>query len=143
MKNKKFTALEPLIGQWEYTMYNCWFLESMDTKIKGSTTIEWLYDTFLTIRTIKADKKPSDIWVIGYSDAQQKYQMFYHDQRGVARIFNMTFDGKTIIFLREDEDFYQRITIKIETSRLHSIAEASKDKGKTWRKDLEMSLVKI
>jgi hypothetical protein len=143
MKNIKLSALEPLIGQWEYTMYNCWFLESLDTEIKGFATIEWLYDTFLTIRTIDADKKPSDIWVIGYSDPQKKYQMFYHDNRGVARIFNMTFDGKTIIFLREDEDFYQQITLRIETNGLHSIAEASEDKGKTWRKDLEMSFVKI
>lgn len=143
MRNEKLAALEPLIGKWEYTMFNCLFLESMDTKVKGFTTIEWLYDTFLVIQTTDADKKPNDIWVIVYSDPQQKYQMFYHDQRGVARIFNMTFDDKTIIFLREDEDFYQRITLEIEEEKLHSIAEASEDKGKTWRKDLEMSFVKI
>lgn len=118
-------------------------LESMDTKVRGLTTIEWLYDTFLTICTKDADEKPGDIWVIGYSDPQKKYQMFYHDQRGVARIFNMSFDGKTIIFLREDEDFYQRISLEIGAEQLHSIAEASEDKGKTWRKDLEMSFVKI
>lgn len=143
MRNEKLSALEPLIGKWEYTMFNCWFLESMDTEVKGFTTIEWLYDTFLIIQTTDADNKPNDIWVIGYSDPQKKYQMFYHDQRGVSRIFNMTFDGKTIIFLREDEDFYQRITLEIEEEKLYSIAEASEDKGKTWRKDLEMSFVKI
>jgi len=26
---------------------------------------------------------------------------------------------------------------------LHSVAEASEDKGKTWRKDLEMDFVRI
>lgn len=124
-------------------MFNCWFLESMDAEVKGFTNIEWLYDTFLIIQTTDADNKPNDIWVIGYSDPQKKYQMFYHDQRGVSRIFNMTFDSKTIIFLREDEDFYQRITLEIEEEKLHSIAEASEDQGKTWRKDLEMSFLKI
>jgi hypothetical protein len=37
MKNKALAALEPLIGEWECTMYNCWFLESMDTEVKGKT----------------------------------------------------------------------------------------------------------
>ena len=138
MKNEALAALEPLMGQWEYTMYNAWFLESMETKVKGFTTIERLHDSFVVIRSSSADKKPEDIWVIGYSDPQKKYQMFYYDQRGVARIFNMTFDGRRLFFSREDEDFYQRMTIEIKSDGLHSVAEASEDKGKTWRKDLEM-----
>jgi hypothetical protein len=143
MQNKALAALEPLVGTWEYTMYNCWFLESMDAKVKGLTTIERLDDSFLVIRSSDADKKPSDIWVIGYSDPQEKYQMFYHDQRGVARIFNMTFDNNKLVFLREDKDFYQRMILKIKTDGLHTTAEASDDKGKTWRKDLEMSYIKL
>lgn len=143
MKNKALAALEPLIGKWEYTMHNCWFLESMDTKVKGFTTIERLHDAFIMIRNSNADKKPDDIWVIGYSDSQEKYQSFYYDQRGVARIFDLTFDDKKMVFRREDEDFYQRVTLEIKTDGLHSVAEASEDQGKTWRKDLEMTYVKV
>jgi hypothetical protein len=138
MKNEALAALEPLMGQWEYTMYNAWFLESMEAKVKGFTTIERLHDSFVVIRSSSADKKPEDIWVIGYSDPQKKYQMFYYDKRGVARIFNMTFDGQRLFFSREDVDFYQRMIIEIKSDGLHSVAEASEDKGKTWRKDLEM-----
>ena len=100
MENKALSALEPLIGEWEYTMYNAWFLESMDTKVKGFTTIERLEDSFVVVRSTDADKKPSDIWVIGYSDPQEKYMMFYYDQRGVSRIFNATFDGNQLVFWR-------------------------------------------
>ena len=139
MKNKALVALEPLIGEWEYTMYNAWFLESMDTKVKGFTTIERLEDSFVVVRSTDADKKPSDIWVIGYSDPQEKYMMFYYDQRGVSRIFNATFDGNQLVFWREDKDMYQRITLEVNDDGLHSVAEASEDKGKTWRKDLEMA----
>ncbi len=142
MKNKALAALEPLIGEWEYTMYNCWFLESMDTEVKGFTTIERLHDSFVVLRNSRADKKPDDIWVIGYSDPQEKYMMFYYDQRGVSRIFNVEFDGKKMVFSREDKDFYQRMTLTITANGLHTIAEASEDKGKTWRKDLEMAHVK-
>lgn len=69
--------------------------------------------------------------------------MLYYDQRGVARIFDTTFDGKTMVCLREDPDFYQRITLEITHEGLHSVAEMSEDKGKAWRKDLEMKHVKI
>lgn len=143
MKNKALAALEPLIGEWEYTMYNCWFLESMNTEVKGITTIERLHDSLIVIRNSDAHKKPKDVWVIGYSDPQEKYEMFYYDQRGVARIFNMIFDGTRLVFLREDKDFYQRLTLEIKTDGLHLIAEASEDRGKTWRKDLEMAYAKV
>jgi hypothetical protein len=141
--NTALAALEPLIGKWEYTMYNAWFLESMDTKIKGFTTIERLQDSFLMVHSTDADKKPSDTWIIGYSDPQERYEMFYYDQRGVARIFNMTFDGKKLFFWREDQDMHQRMTLEITNNGLHSVAEASDDKGKTWRKDLEMAYERI
>ena len=143
MKNKALIALEPLIGEWEYTMYNCWFLESLDTEVKGYTTIERLQDAFLVLRSSDADKKPSDVWVIGYSDPQEKYQMFYYDERGVSRIFNVDFNGTKMVFWREDKDFYQRMTLEVKADSLHSIAEASDDEGKTWRKDLEMSFIRV
>lgn len=143
MKNKALAALEPLIGEWEYTMYNCWFLESMDTEVKGFTTIERLQGSLVVVRSTDADKKPSDIWVIGYSDSQEKYQMLYHDQRGVARIFDATFDGKKLVFVREDKDMHQRMTLEVTADGLHSVAEASDDQGKTWRKDLEMAFTKL
>lgn len=94
MKNKALAALEPLIGEWEYAMYNAWFLESMNVEVKGFTTVERLQDSLVALRSSDADKKPSDVWVIGYSDSQEKYQMLYYDERGVSHIFNATFDGK-------------------------------------------------
>jgi hypothetical protein len=143
MKNKALSALEPFIGKWEYTMYNCWFLESMESRVKGFTTIERLHDSFVVIRNSDADKKPDDIWVIGYSDPQEKYQMFYYDQRGVSRIFDASFDGQKMVFQREDNDMHQRLTLEITSDGLHSVAEASENQGTTWRKDLEMAYVKI
>ena len=69
--------------------------------------------------------------------------MFYYDQRGVARIFDMTFDGTKLFFWREDKDFYQRMTLTIDGDKMHSVPEASDDKGKTWRKDFDMDYVRI
>ena len=80
---------------------------------------------------------------IGYSDPQEKYQMFYYDQRGVSRIFDASFDGQTMVFQRQDNDMYQRLTLEITSDGLPAVAEASEDQGTTWRKDLEMAYVKI
>lgn len=141
MKNKGLATLEPLIGEWEYTMYNAWFLESMDTKIVGKTVIEWQHDSFVVVRG-EVDGKPDDIWVIGYSDAREKYQLFYYDQRGVARIFDMNYDSKIWEFSREDGDFYQRFTAQLAPNKIQAFWEASDDKGKTWRKDFDITYIR-
>lgn len=141
MKNKALSALQPLIGEWEYTLYNAWFLESMETQVKGKVSIEWIHDAFVCVRG-QIGVTPDDVWVIGYSDAREKYELFYYDQRGVSRIFDMTFDGKHWAFHREDKDFYQRFTAEVSTDKIVAITEASEDKGKTWRKDFDITYIK-
>ena len=69
MKNKGLSALQPLIGEWEFTLNNAWFLESLNTKVVGRTIIERIYDSFVVVRN-EIDATPDDVWVIGYSDAQ-------------------------------------------------------------------------
>jgi hypothetical protein len=54
----------------------------------------------------------------------------------------MSFDAKRLFFWREDENFYQRMTIDIGSDGLHSVAEASVE-GKTWRIDLEMTYKRL
>lgn len=143
VKNKSLSALEFLVGEYEYTLYNAWFLDSMDTKVKGYAEIERLHDAFIVMRSTDADKKPDDVWVIGYSDPQQRYQAFSYDQRGIARIFDVNFEGKKLVFSREDEDFYQKITIDATDKGLHFTPEASEDRGKTWRKDFDMRYIRV
>jgi hypothetical protein len=140
-KNGGLAALEPLIGEWEFTIDNAWFLDSMETTIVGRTFIERLYDSFVVVRD-EVDGKLDDIWVIGYSDPQKRYQVFTYDQRGVARIFDMTFDGTSWMYSREDEDFYQRFVAQVSANRIQAYTEASEDKGKTWRKDFDITYVR-
>jgi hypothetical protein len=142
MKNKGLHALQPLIGEWEFTMYNAWFLDSMDTQVVGTTKIERVFNSFVVVRN-EVDAKPDDIWVIGYSDAQAQYQLFYYDQRGVSRIFAMHFDGKLWTFSREDKDFYQKFTARVTKNKIQAFTEASEDKGKTWRKDFDMTYARV
>jgi hypothetical protein len=131
---KKFAAL---IGQWELTLNNAWFLKSMDTVVKGKASFEWL-DDGLIIWRFGTGTVPGATSVIGYSDAKEKYEMLYYDDRGVYRIFDMELKGNTWTMLREDKDFYQRLSAIIKKDTIISKAEASDDKGKTWRKDFDL-----
>jgi hypothetical protein len=141
MDNTALKALEPLIGKWEVTMHNAWFLDSMETKATGWATFDWLHDSFVVWRW-KVGETPAATWVIGFSDPQDKYEMFYYDERGMSRIFAMEFDGKTWTFSREDKDFYQRFEAHISKNTIKAVTEASEDQGKTWRKDFDLIFTK-
>jgi len=138
MKNEGIAALAPLVGRWKLTMTNSWFLESLETKVEGSASIEWLDDAFLILRSEFGANERDWTWVFGRSDANDRYVLLYHDGRGVARVFDMTFgDGRWTIS-REDPDFHQRIISTVEPDRIVSDVGASEDAGNTWRKDFDM-----
>ena len=49
--NDAMRRLDGLVGDWDVTMTHAWFLDSLDTEIKGSATFEWLADAFLVMRS--------------------------------------------------------------------------------------------
>ena len=71
------------------------------------------------------------------NDPRDTFVALYHDDRGVSRVFDMTYDGAEWTLLREDPDFHQRIVMRLADDRLDWRAEASEDAGRTWRKDLD------
>jgi hypothetical protein len=138
MKNEAIAALEPLVGDWKLTMTNAWFLDSMDTKVEERASIEWLDDAFLVLRSWSDAEEREWTWVIGRSDANERYEVLYHDERGVARVFEMTFGDGRWTMSREDPDFHQRLVSTVEPDRITSQVDASEDAGKTWRKDFDL-----
>ena len=46
-------------------MTNSWFLESLETKVEGSASIEWLDDAFLILRSEFGAKERDWTWVMG------------------------------------------------------------------------------
>jgi hypothetical protein len=37
--NEALQQLEPLVGDWEVTLTHAWFLDSLDTEIRGTATV--------------------------------------------------------------------------------------------------------
>jgi hypothetical protein len=137
VRNAALEKLEGLVGEWKLTMTNAWFLESLDIKGEGSATIRWLGEAFIEMQAALGEGG-SWHWVIGRNDPREQLVMLYHDERGVLRVFDMTFGDGEWTLEREDPDFHQRFIATVAMDRIDGRWEASEDAGKSWRKDFDL-----
>ena len=142
MRSEAMERLDVLVGSWRTTMRNAWFLEPPDREVPGSATVEWLSDAFVVFRwTMEGDVGGATsemVLVLGRSDPQDAYTALYHDERGVCRVYAMTFDGSHWTLNREDTDLFQRFVADVGPDLIHGRWEASDDEGATWRTDFEL-----
>jgi hypothetical protein len=141
MRNSELEKLGWLVGEWTATISDAWFLEPPGVEVPGTTTIEWLGESFLVVWSkLGESAQHSEMYlVIGRSDPNDAYVALYQDDRGVCRQFAMTFDGERWTMTREDPDFHQRFIADVERDRILGRWEASEDQGATWRKDFDLT----
>ncbi|WP_232660564.1 hypothetical protein [Pseudonocardia sp. TRM90224] len=142
MRNAEMTELAGLVGEWTTTISDAWFLEPPGTEVPGRATIGWLGESFLSVRAEFGDGQHvhSEMsLVLGRSDSNDRFHALYQDDRGVCRLFAMTFDGARWTMVREDPDFHQRFIADVEPDRIRGRWEASEDAGGTWRKDYDLT----
>ena len=140
--NDALRHLEPLVGEWDVTLTHAWFLDSLETEIHGTATIEWYADAFLLLRSsfpARTAAQGGSAWAMAFSrnEPRDTFLALYNDDRGVSRVFDMTFADGEWTLLREDPDFHQRIVMRIGRDHVDMRADASEDAGRTWRKDLD------
>jgi hypothetical protein len=51
MRNTELEKLGGLVGEWTATISDVWFLEPPGVEVPGTTTIEWLGESFLVVRS--------------------------------------------------------------------------------------------
>jgi hypothetical protein len=137
MRNEAVADLDVLIGDWDLTISGMWFLESLDIEQHGQATFEWLGDAFVVMRAT-LENEPTWDFVFGHSDAASTRYALYHDNRGVNRLFVMTFGAGEWTMERTDPDFHQRFIATVGRDEVDGRWEASDDDGLTWRKDLDL-----
>jgi hypothetical protein len=147
VRNEAMERLDVLVGSWRTTMRNAWFLEPADREVPGSATVEWLGDAFVVFRwTMHGDVGAATsemVLVLGRSDANGACTALYHDERGVCRVYAMTFDGSHWELSREDPDMFQRFVADVREDRITGRWEASEDHGSTWRKDFDLVFERV
>ena len=142
MRNRALQKLDMLLGNWTLTLSNAWFLDSLDTQLRGAATIEWLGDAFVVLRSDLEGDRAWD-FVIGRSDPHETYTALYHDKRGVCRVFQMTSERGQWKLAREDPDFYQRFVADVEADRISGRWEMSEDQGRNWRTDFDLTFQRV
>ncbi|WP_052810259.1 hypothetical protein [Streptomonospora alba] len=141
MRNPSLEKLDPLVGRWTLTLSDAWFLEPPGTEVQGWAVFEWVGDAFILMRCEIGGESGYEL-AIGRSDARDAYAAFYHDDRGVSRLFQMTFDEAGWTLTREDPDFHQRFLADVQEDAIEGRWEASDDEGRTWRKDFDLTLLR-
>jgi hypothetical protein len=139
VRNEALKTLESLVGEWKLTMTNAWFLENPEAEREGSATIQWLGEAFLEVRATLGTEEGTWHWVIGRSDPREQFVLLYHDERGVLRVFDMSFADGEWTLTREDPDFNQRFIATVDRDHVDGRWEASEDGGTTWRKDFDLT----
>lgn len=142
MRNTEMAKLGGLVGEWSTTISDAWFLEPPGTEVPGTTTVTWLGESLLLVRSEfggGGHERSGTSLVLGRSDANDRFVALYEDDRGVCREFAMTFDGGRWTMVRADPDFHQRFVAAVEQDRILGRWEASEDGGTSWRKDFDLT----
>jgi hypothetical protein len=140
--------LNVLVGRWETkATFKAGFFGTGSPEItsRGRVTFNWLDGQFfLTQRFVNDDPAvPSGITIIGMSEHRDTFAQHYYDSRGVARVYQMTLEGREWKLWREEPGFWQRYTgaISEDGTTITGAWEASAN-GREWRHDFDLTYIK-
>jgi hypothetical protein len=134
-------GLSGLVGAWTTEATHPAF---PSTVVLGRTTFEWLEGERFLIARARSDHPdfPDSISIIGETGG---LRMHYFDSRGVARIYEMTGDGRVWTFSRTTPDFsplnfMQRLTwtFSDDGQTIRGTSQICED-DKTWEDDLQIT----
>jgi hypothetical protein len=127
-----------LIGEW--TMVGTH--PALPSAVHGQSSFEWLKEGALLIWHFNWEHGqgiPSAFSVIGHDDAGDACSMLYTDERGVARIYQMSLADGVWKMWRASPGFSQRMrgTFSEDGKTITWHGELSRD-GSTWEPDLSV-----
>lgn len=122
-------------------MLGDWDVESpQHGGLHGRAHFEWIEGgAFLAYRAEASGAFPTNTSVIGRDDARDTFVMLYYDDRGVSRIYEMSFDGKVWKLWRDAPEFAQRFTGELSSdgNTITGKWETNED-GQTWSHDFDV-----
>lgn len=129
---------EILIGQWDMVGTHPY----LPSAVQGHSTFEWLKEGALLFWHFDWEHGkgiPSALSIIGHDDAVEPCSILYTDERGVARIYQMSLVDGVWKMWRESPDFSQRMTgtFSDDGNTITWRGELSHD-GSTWEPDLDV-----
>jgi hypothetical protein len=140
-RNPALKAFETIVGEWQTTGSHPFM---PGAELHGRVSFEWFEGgTFIVMRSeLDNPKFPDGIAIFGSDDEAHTYYMLYFDERGISRKYDVSFTDSQLKWWRNDAQFSQRFTLKIEQDTLVSYGEMSQAGG-PWEKDLSLTCTRI
>jgi len=136
--------LEPLLGEWTIEA------PFPDAPV-GRLTFEWMTGERFVVQRweVPVPVAPDGIAIIGVDYPNERFVQHYFDSRGVARLYQMTFDDGVWKLWRDSADFSpldfsQRYTGRLsdDGSTIEGTWEIAHD-GTTWERDFDLTSRRI
>jgi hypothetical protein len=136
---RSLKQFDSLVGEW--TMVGTH--PALPSAVHGHSSFEWLREGTLLVWHFDWEHDqgiPSAFSVIGHDDAVEPCSMLYTDERGVARIYQMSLADGVWKMWRESPDFSQRMTgtFSDDDKTITWDGELSRH-GSTWEPDLSVT----
>jgi hypothetical protein len=131
--NPALAELQFLVGAWDMELSGASFLSDPDDKVHGSATFEWIGQGAALVMRLGA----MATWIIGRDDAGPDYCVLYADDRGVSRVYRMSFGEGTWRMWRNTPELSQRFDAGVTADRaeINGRWRKSVDGGRTWEHD--------
>lgn len=116
----------------------------------GTTTFEWMAGARFLIQRweVPDPNAPDGVAIIGFDELRNTLVQHYFDSRGVARLYEMTFDGALWTLTRTSEDFSPlnflqryRGTFADDGQTISGEWETSSD-GEAWEHDFDLAYIR-
>ena len=139
---RSLKQFDVLLGDW--TMVGTH--PQLPSAVQGHSSFEWLREGALLAWQFDWERGqgiPSAFSVIGQDDAVEPCSMLYTDERGVARIYQMSLAGGMWKMWRDSPEFSQRMTgtVSEDGNTITCHGELSRD-GSHWEPDLAVRYTK-
>jgi hypothetical protein len=136
---RSLKEFEVLIGEWSMVGRH----PLLPSAVYGHSSFEWLREGALLAWHFNwepGQEIPNAFNVIGRDDAVETCSMLYTDERGVARIYQMSLADGIWKMWRESSGFSQRMTgtFSDDSNTITWHGELSHD-GSTWEEDLSVT----
>ncbi len=148
MGDDKLAKLDAFIGEWSVEMVAPWAQQS---DVRGRTTFTWLLGRrYLEERSeVPIPEAPDNMAIVAPAAEGDGFTQHYFDDRGVVRLYAMTFDGEEWTLLRAAADFsplsfYQRFVGRFTDggNTIRGRWETSDD-GAAWELDFELIYTRV
>lgn len=144
--NPALVDLEFLSGDWDMELSNTSFLPSPDDTAYRQVTFAWIEDGALLVmrQSEQSGTPPSAHWAIGRDESGPEFKVLYSDNRGVSRIYGMSFVEGIWRLWREHPGFSQRFEGRVSPDGNKIVAQWEKSfDGATWEHDFDVTYTRL